>query len=210
MGFLAEIFMKSWLFAIIFFLTSLIFGYLYFKSNGNLKSWKNDYKELNEIYQAEIDERGNIQTQVRQLKLTQSQLEEQLNETEKELRLSRVMIKDLQELIRIDLRVEDTGTVRITDTVFIEKPEVRHRTFEIDDGNLNLQAWWIDSLVNYDYLYSEKILYWTELKPKIYNDKGNKRFFLWRWIWPKKQLKTYIKGTNEKSVLNAKRIEKLN
>jgi hypothetical protein len=204
--------MRGYLIAAILFLTivSGVLGYLYYNINKNLKTWKNDYKELNEIYYTEVDLRGNIQTQVRQLKLTQSQLEEQLNEAENELKLSRVRIKDLQELIKIDLRAEDTGTVEITDTVFINQPEQRYRIFNINDGNLNLQAWWIDSIINYDYLYEERILYWTELKPKIYNDKGNKRFFLWRWIWPKKQPKTYIKGTNDNSIINAEKIETLN
>ena len=174
--------------------------------------WKSNYTTLVDSVKKTKDKLGRVQSTVKTLELTANELRDSLytkdlyiEEIKRELQLSDVQLKRLQTALYIQLISQDTGKATIIDTVFVEK---KYDYLSVQDSNLTFEAWWQDKdSVDYWYQYREKILYWMDFHRKIYNEKGNKRFFLWRWIWPKWQTEGNIKSTNKNSDIEAIRIK---
>lgn len=193
-------------------LTSLVFIYhtLYQKERRQHQRWKSNYVSVVQDTALIHDRLRRAESRVDILSLHKKELmnnlyakDSRLKRIKEELTNSKVKLKRLQDALYMQIMAKDTGVVQIIDTVFIEK-EPPHQYLAVNDSNLFFEAWWKhrDS-VDYNYLYQEDILYWTELERKLYNGRGQKRFFLWRWLWPNWRKRTYIKSMNKNSRVNA-------
>ncbi|MCF8218731.1 MAG: hypothetical protein K9J21_07090 [Bacteroidales bacterium] len=176
--------------------------------------WKSNHDELRLDYKQTKDKLGRTETRVKEYKITIDELQSDfyrknnsLKTLRKELRMSEVTISNLQKALKMKLESSNKGETVIRDTI-LEKKEPR-RNFdylEVDDGFLDFEAYWMEKdSVDWFYNYTETIYYWTEMKPTLYNDKGNKRFFLWRWIWPQKHPVTKTKSINPNSTIKGKK-----
>jgi hypothetical protein len=175
--------------------------------------WKSNYDNITTDYKQTKDELGRTETRVKTLSITKKELQSTLYkknkvlaDLKKELEYSNVKIKDLESTIISNLNSSNEGTTVIHDTIFKRQPKKTYDYLSVSDSYLNFEAWWMhkDS-VEWFYDYNETIYYWTEMKHRLYNDKGNKRFFLWRWLWPDKHPVTTVKSLNPNSKIKAKR-----
>jgi hypothetical protein len=177
--------------------------------------WKENYDQQTIKHEKTKDELGRTERRVRELKITTEELQsvkyEQNQRIQKlldELEYSNVKIEDLEETLITEMESKNKGTTVIRDTIIQQPPDKAHHYLHVQDTFMDFRAWWLEmSNVNWEYQYNETIYYWTELKPTIYNKNGNKRFFLWRWIWPDKKPVTKVKSTNPNSEINARKIK---
>lgn len=185
---------------------------MYQKERTDRIRWQNNYTETTITLADTKDELGRTQTNVSKLTLRGKELTSKLYQKDStlsnivsELRLSNVKIRNLKQVIAIQLESGNSGTTTIRyDTIYSVTEVQPVYSLIVADSNLYFKAGWTtpDS-VSWVYTYNEKILYWTEMKPNLYNKRGNKRFFLWRWIFPKKKPVTTVKSTNKNSKINA-------
>ena len=159
-----------------------------------------------------MDELGRTQTEVKQLILKKGELTSELYLKDStllnivtEMELSGVKIRNLKQVIALQLKSKNSGTGSIIqDTSYTPTLLRPLNSLTVSDSNLVFEAGWTNpDSVNWVYTYNEDILYWTEMKPTLYNRKGNKRFIVWRWFFPKKKPVTTVKSTNKNSKINA-------
>jgi len=200
------------------FLLALLGGLWYYYTSYQTEQkekqrWKENYENVADSLKDKQDELGRTESRVKVLRLKKGDLEEKLDEKsnliqnlKRELEFSDIQIDRLKEVTYLNLKTEDTGKTVIRDTIV---KKIKRDYLTVADSNLYFRAWWQkkDS-VDYRYRYQEQILYWTELKRQMFNEKGNKRFFLWRWIWPNWKKETYIKSTNKESQIEAINLKK--
>lgn len=189
--------------------------HLYQKEKADRIRWQNNYTSSTIIWQFGKDKLGRTQTRVKQLTLKQGELTSELYLKDsmllsivKELRLSDVKIRNLNRVIAMQLESGNSGTtVIVRDTIYTSTLTAALNSLTVADSNLYFKAGWTDpDSVNWIYSYNEEIIYWTEMKRTLYNKRGNKRFFLWRWMFPKRIPVTTIKSTNKNSKINATEI----
>lgn len=208
-----------WILAIAVFLA--VFGLMrHYKNVADREAaradrWKSNYDQETLQLEKTRDAKGRLESQVRTLEVTKRELQsakyeknQRIQKLLDELEYSQVKIEDLEQAIVTELASRNTGETQITDTVFMDAPDTVYKHFSADDGYLDFEARWQDpQAVAWKYEYGETIYYWTEMKPTIYNNKGEKRFFLWRWIWPRKHPVTKIKSENKNSEIDAEKIK---
>jgi len=208
-----------WIFAIAIFLA--VFGLMrHYKNVAEQEAeradrWKTNYDQETLQLEKTRDAKGRLESQVKTLKVTNRELQsakyeknQRIQKLLDELEYSQVKINDLEEAIVTELKSRNEGTTKIRDTVFVDEPDTVYKHFRAADGYLDFEARWkTPQAVAWEYGYEETIYYWTEMKPTVYNGNGNKRFFLWRWIWPKKHPVTKVKSENKNSEIEAEKIQ---
>lgn len=187
----------------------------YQKQKETTLRWQGDYAEITRKIDTIRDEKGRLQSRVRKLTMTKAELrsdlfskDKRIQKIKEELQASNVEINRLETALYAELQSENEGTDTIRDTVYIEQGDtISERVLHVQDSNLTFKAIWqptkVIPIATWEYTYQEDIMYWGEMTRRMYNDKGNKRFFLWRWIWPDWQSEFHIKSLNENSKINA-------
>lgn len=208
--------MKKWIYIIGAFLIVLSVAGYYYKAYQSEKDradrWKNNHDEMTGKFEQTKDELGRNQSRVKMLRITMSEMQSKLYESDSlisefkaEAEASDIEIKRLKSMLKAEIQSKNEGQTVIRDTVIIDNT---NDLIRIDDGYLHLNAWWNNQdSVNWAYQYNERIYYLESVKRKQYNEKGNKRFFLWRWIWPNWQSEITIKSTNPNSEIKAKKVD---
>ncbi len=194
---------------VVLLLSIFILYKMYTHQVNENRKWQENYKSLTFENTNTLDALGRSQLMIRDLQMTRKELKSELfqknkvfSELRKELQYSDVKLKNLEKVLWVQMNAKDTGITIIRDTIFVNKIG-KYDYFSIQDSNLIFEAWWQEKdSVDWYYHYTEDILYWIEKKPTLYNNLGEKRFFLWKWLFPKKQSKVYIKSTNKNSQLN--------
>jgi hypothetical protein len=214
-------FLKNYWWAGLILLVLVFFGFTKYWKNqaeqndARANRWKSNYDNMVTDYRQTKDKLGRTETTVKKLRISKKELQSDLYkknkvlaDLKKELEYSNVKIKDLENTIIAELSSSNQGTTVIIDTLFKEKPKERYDYMHVTDNFLSFKAWWLEvDSVQWLYEYNETIYYWTELRTRMYNDEGNKRFFLWRWIWPDKRPVTKVKSINSNSEIKAKEYE---
>jgi len=170
---------------------------LYQKQKETTLRWQGDYVEMTREVDTLRDAKGKLQSRVRKLIMTKTELrsdlfakDERIQIIKDELQASNVKINRLESVLLAELHSKNEGTDTIRDTVYIEQ----------EDTIVVPVAIW-------GYSYNESLLYWGEMIRRMYNDKGNKRFFLWKWICPDWEAEFHIKSLNKNSEIDAIQID---
>lgn len=206
-------FLKNYWWILLIVITLIAIGFArHYKNKAEREAeradrWKGNHDEVVTGFEQAKDELGRTETEVKQYRLTVKELQSDLYQKNgtletlrKELEYSNVKIKNLQDALVAELESSNQGETVIRDTVFKTKSKEVYDYFDMNDGYLDFKAWWLDpDSVDWFYQYNETIYYWTELKRDMYNNSGNKRFFLWR-VWPFKLLLPEIPETKVKSI----------
>jgi len=160
-----------------------------FQSEKQMREkWKDNYLTLVDSVKKTKDQLGRTQSRIVMLQLTATELRDSLylqdyyiEEIKQEMERSNVKLERLQSVMLTQLISADTGVTKVVDT--FEKEE--QSMILVSDDHLTFEAWWRQKdSVDYTYQYQEKILHWYDFKRQMYTRKGERRLFLWRWLWP--------------------------
>jgi hypothetical protein len=192
---------------------------LYQKQKETTFRWQGDYVEMTREVDTLRDAKGKLQSRVRKLIMTKTELrsdlfakDERIQKIKDELQASNVKINRLESVLLAELHSKNEGTDTIRDTVYIEQEDtINKRILQVQDSNLTFEATWqagkVVPVAIWGYSYNESLLYWGEMIRRMYNDKGNKRFFLWKWICPDWEAEFHIKSLNKNSEIDAIQID---
>lgn len=208
---------KNWkVILIILFIVAL---FLLWNLWGRLKDqkaetqrWETNYTERTMELQKTYDKYNREVAQVQLLTFTVDELaaanyskDSLLRRIAFELESQKIAAKQVESALLAQIETLGKGTGTRTDTVFMYGADsLFGYLIEIDDGYLDLDLYEYEGqdTVDYNYRYSEEIFIASYLEYGK-NKKGKDRFFLWRWLNPKWDPTTTVKGLNPNSSISA-------
>ena len=165
---------------------------LWQNNKDKAERWQGNYYETSERLKDSTSRIKTLRVSARELQSKRAEQDSVLSYFRSKLEDKDIKISQLQSALNTALLAKGSGKTEITDTVFVtdsSKLDTLKR-FNVDDGYLDFEGSFdpikVDS-IEYNYSYEDEIFIATYLERKMYNSNGNKRFILWRWLFPQWQ-----------------------